>query len=110
MCNLAQTAGPASNCHQADQMASDHSLGVRAAVQSCGQRDLIFVLPVASENLQMKFARAHCSDALAVFNEFLTIASRRLEPGLAKDARAKQQLRDLSVRQVLYVTFPDLRI
>ena len=91
-------------------MASDHSPGVKAAVQSCGQRDLVFVLPVTSENLQMKFARAHWRDALGLFNEVSTIGSRSAAPGPAKDARDREPLRDLSIQHVSYVSFPDLRI
>ena len=87
-CQLPQMSQRDSSCHHPDKMASDHALGVGAALSSCGLRDLLFVLPVSADNLQMKFVRARWIDSFSLFNDAYTIASHSSGPGLQRDAGA----------------------
>ena len=109
-CQLPQMSQRDSSCHHADNMTSDHALGLAAAPSSCGLRDLLFVLPVSPDNLQMKFARARWIDSFSLFNDAYTIASRSSGPGLPRDAGPAHRMRKLTVPAFSFDSFLSLRI
>ena len=109
-CQLPQMSQRDSSCHHADNMASDHALGLGAALSSCGLRDLLFVLPVSADNLQMKFARARWIDSFSLFNNASTIASRSPGPGLPRDAGPALRSRKLTAPAFSFDSFLSLRI